>query len=847
MKTNVVFKSIIAVFCLVAFGYAQDPTPTPAPPIVGEVTVTTKFANSDPLYQKIRQNLNVKVLSGEVAVVNNLVLRKDCGTFALKSGEIYFLAPVEGRVTGAVFIGDGEFSLTPPVENEKKALSVFTGAPEIKETFSQVVMYFSDKTFDEVKSSPNVKMAASGSQLAAASAALQEKEKVLRKRFGLNMSSRILADFLTPQRQGFFVSLIDGKKYGKFIYQIDPLGITEGGILPFAVYPEQVAVIGYEESNYGFWTSFHMAEEYKKGTANSSTDRRFYDITNHDIDTTIQGQRLSATDEITIKTREPGIKFLPFELYGTLRVKTVTNENGEELSFIQEKKDEDADFGVILADAPEVDKPFKIKVEYEGLDVVNQEGKGNFILNPSARSTWYPNNPFTAFGDRATFNLTFRYPKQYVMVGVGSRVGQETEEGGTKISKWTSDGIEYEVAGFNYGDFKSKIVSDPSGYDLEVFANREVPDEIRAMQNQIEMAERNGGTTETNLRALSTTSGMDNVMSSAQNSMRLYDAYFGKLPYKRFAMTQQPAANFGQAWTTLVYMPYAAYFGSSQRSQMMGTGGGTSVFWTEVAPHELAHQWWGHIVGWKSYRDQWMSEGFATFSASLYLQFVQKDINSFNSYWETQRKRVTEASPRTKGIKPYTAGPLTQGVRLINAKVGNMYVPIVYPKGAYVLHMLRMMLADRKEGDAKFQAMMRDFTSTYYNKAVSTEDFKTIVEKHMTPKMDIDKNGKMDWFFDEWVYGTEVPAYKLEYSVDTSSGKTILSGKITQSGVSDNFAMIVPLYLDFGNGWVSAGSVTIVGNKSFDLGNIPLPQAPKKVAICALSDVLATSIENVKK
>jgi hypothetical protein len=113
--------------------------------------------------------------------------------------------------------------------------------------------------------------------------------------------------------------------------------------------------------------------------------------------------------------------------------------------------------------------------------------------------------------------------------------------------------------------------------------------------------------------------------------------------------------------------------------------------------------------------------------------------------------------------------------------------------------------------------------------------------------MDIDKNGKMDWFFDQWVYGTEVPAYKLEYNINKADGKVVLSGKITQSGVSDNFVMPVPLYIDFGNGWVSAGDVTIVGNKSFDLGNIALPREPKKVAICALSDVLATSIDNVKK
>jgi aminopeptidase N len=46
-------------------------------------------------------------------------------------------------------------------------------------------------------------------------------------------------------------------------------------------------------------------------------------------------------------------------------------------------------------------------------------------------------------------------------------------------------------------------------------------------------------------------------------------------------------------------------------------------YFTVVAPHEVAHQWWGHDVGFNSYRDQWISESFAEMSASLYITRVQ--------------------------------------------------------------------------------------------------------------------------------------------------------------------------------------------------------------------------------
>jgi hypothetical protein len=72
----------------------------------------------------------------------------------------------------------------------------------------------------------------------------------------------------------------------------------------------------------------------------------------------------------------------------------------------------------------------------------------------------------------------------------------------------------------------------------------------------------------------------------------------------------------------------------------------------------------------------------------------------------------------------------------------------------------------------------------------------------------------------------------------------MLSGKVTQSGVSDDFVMIVPIYLDLGKGWTKLGSARLVGNATLDIKDLKLAAVPKRVALCALNDVLATSIEN---
>jgi hypothetical protein len=624
----------------------------------------------------------------------------------------------------------------------------------------------------------------------------------------------------TPQRPGFLVAFIGGKRFEKLVYQIDPFGIPE-------VSPEEELLSSYGDTDGGFWTAFHLSDEYARGTASSDEDHRIFDITRHEIDGAIRGTQIAATDVVSLHPLVAGSRVLPFSLFGSLRVGRVRDSEGRDLNFIQEKKDKDADFAVIWPEPLEAGKDYKVTVEYAGGDALEDLGGGNYYLGP--RETWYPNNSGTQFGDRAVFDMTFRYPKGKTLVGTGAPSAPESRDGEYSVAKWSSGDKELAVAGFNYGVFKKKVMRDAeTGYQIEFYGNEDLPNFMEGV----------------GIGSMSTLGKAESVMIDAENATRIYDAYFGKLPYTRVAMTQQPAASFGQAWPTLVYMPFTAFMDSTQR--WLATGSAQfagSSFWHYVGPHEVAHQWWGHSVGWKSYRDQWMSEGFAEFSTSLYAEFVRKDMSKFTDFWEDQRQLIIQSRPETKGRKPYEVGPVTQGYRLNSGKTGNIARFMIYPKGAYILHMLRTMMHDRAAGDARFIVMMKDFVQTYFNRDVSTEDFKRVVEKHMTPKMDLDGNGRMDWFFDEWVYGTEIPRYKFEYSFDGG----VLTGRVTQSGVSDNFKMIVPVYVDMGQGWFRLGQAPLKGNGSVELGQIKLPQAPKRVTICAMKDVLALDIDTSKK
>ncbi len=773
-------------------------------------------------------------LSGEVAHVAGLVLKRDAGVFTLKTGELHFVNAVDGRVTAAIFVGDGEFSLTPPIACEKQAIAIYTKSPGITESFGELVMRFSDQTYAEVKASPQASMSTGGASALQAAKLLENNTTLLREDLKTNFAIRIFSDLYSKQTDtnGFFVAFIKGTKWNKLIYFVDPQGIS-------TVAPEQVMLVNYDAQNGGIWTAFPMS-----GSEGNIAEARTYDIKSHDLTVTIDGTSLKVSDNMTLSAMRDGVRVLPFELFPKLRVSKVSDAAGASIPFIQQDKDEDADFAVVLPAPLSRTADTTLKIDYAGDGALADSGGGNFTLVP--RSTWYPNNGSAQFGDRSKFRVRYVVPKKFIVVGTGALAEPETTEGDLTVSTWTSGDLELAVAGFNYGRFKKKELNDPeTGYNLEFYANKDVPDQIKELQHDLESNDPNGSQTGTTLGSISTTKMADTALGSAENATRIYNAYFGKLPYTRIAMSQQPFANFGQAWPTLVYMPFTAFIDTTQRAQLMGTRGGTDTFWRYVGPHEIAHQWWGHVVGWTSYRDQWMSEGFAEFSASLYVQTVEGN-DKFIAFWEDHRKQIVTATNATGNKPPYTFGAVTQGFRLNAPKAGGVYRLLVYPKGAYILHMLRMLMYSPQTKDEAFIAMMKDFVTTYFNRDASTDDFKKIVEKHMTPAMNMNGDGKIDWFFDQWVYGSQVPAYAFEYSLADEGGKTMLIAKVTQSGVSDDFKMQVPVYLDFGKGWARLGQAPLVGNSSKEF-KVALPQRPKRAAICALNDVLTTNITTTVK
>jgi len=340
---------------------------------------------------------------------------------------------------------------------------------------------------------------------------------------------------------------------------------------------------------------------------------------------------------------------------------------------------------------------------------------------------------------------------------------------------------------------------------------------------------------------MSTLGMLKQANSEATAAVGVYTNYFGPLSFNHVALTQQTACNYGQSWPMLVYLPICYFFDNTIKHNL-GLLDRDAAYWNTVAAHEVAHQWWGQTVGFSGYRDQWMSEGFADFSASLFLLYTNPKMDEFRNFWKQQQDTLVKKNEQ--GKRPVDLGPVTMGWRVSSDRTGAWaYQQLIYPKGAYILHMLEMMYWTPQYKEEPFQKAMQAFVAEYRGRAASTEDFKASLEKNLPGWVDVTQNKKLDWFFDDYVYGTETPTYSIKSDFTTQDDVTKAHLVLTQAGVSDSFLMLVPIYIEFEDKTVFRimstplkGTVTV--DRMLSLGK--LPKKPRRLLLNYNYDVLST-------
>ena len=718
------------------------------------------------------------------ARAENVEIVRDCVHIKLTDGTIQFTQPINGVVFGAVFHGKGRVQADPPNFQEAQQLALFAKQPKLDMTFGEATFSFTDDLFTEVEK--QVKWQPSGP----ASDDLYLRRQKERENVGESSLPRMLQSILATDRARTTYFLADLRTDDKNWVEVhddslEPEEISVGrwvDVGPFKIFDEWMGFAAGGRTGADVWKNPQAKEDFI--------------IRSFKIDANVtSGAELNATARLQLEPRLAGQNVLMFNLDSNLRVESIKDGQNRSLTFYQsrETKDRSQSYGdyvaVVLPEPLAVGTPMALEFKYGGKRAIRKAGSGNYFCESSG---WYPERP-NSFATRADFEMTFHSPKNAPLVATGEKTS-DTVDGGTRITTWKSE-IPLAVVGFAYGDYKE--TNDKAGsVAIDIYANRAPDDVMTSVQRYFEEGP---GREEAAVGSMSPSNTAKQMGTEIANCVRVYSAWFGPFPYKHLSVTSLPISySYGQGWPGLLYLWSASFLDSTQRNAI-GIKDQTAVS-DFFRGHETSHQWWGHRVGWKSYHDQWLSEGFAEFSGNLYVQYRQ-NMKEYLSRWRREKELLRNKD--LNGHEIQALGPIWMGQRIRSSVTGpGSYQDLIYSKGGYILQMLRMQMMDSRSPDPDhlFKEMMQDYCKTFDNKAASTEDFKAIVEKHMIRGMDLDGNHKMDWFFNQYVYGTGMPQYTFHASLEpTPDGKTHVKGEITRTGVPDTWKDAIPLYIHIGD------------------------------------------------
>lgn len=235
--------------------------------------------------------------------------------------------------------------------------------------------------------------------------------------------------------------------------------------------------------------------------------------------------------------------------------------------------------------------------------------------------------------------------------------------------------------------------------------------------------------------------------------MNLYIDLFGDYPY---ADEKYGHAQFG--WSGGMEHTTVSFMGSFSRN---------------LIAHELGHQWFGNKVTCGSWRDIWLSEGFATYMSGL----VIENLDGEKPFKNWKQQTVASITSAPDGAVHLTEADTLNVSRIFNGRLS-------YNKAGMLLHMLR-----KKLGDTDFYQGLKNYLNDpdlAYGYAKS-EDFIRIMEEA--------SHQDLSEFFADWLYGQGYPSYTLQWHQSSPAEIELKLGQTQSHSSVSFFEAMVPVRL----------------------------------------------------
>jgi len=750
---------------------------------------------------------------GECYHVRDLTLAKEDIRIYLTEGYLIFSRPVAGRPVAAVFsteieAGDGEVMLLPPDRAERKSLSTYIQTPNMDEHFRTVLLLFTGKEYQTlttqmarnefIKKMPDI------------GAVMADRYNDTLHNLAESFQVRLTLDLMGgPRRADLLIALFNNARLGNFDIVYDPDSTEQ-------IVAAQV-VTKNGRTFYETWTSFPG----QAARSNPQPPQQAMTISSYRIEATVDPDLLlTAVTHVKLKALQDGIVAAPFDITPAMTVDSV-KVDGQPAEVLQREsiraslgRSGNGLFLVIPRSPLRAGQEYDFEFHHSGRVIADA---GDRVLFVMARGNWYP-----VQGQQfADYDLEFRYPKDLDLVTPGDVVSDRTE-GDWRITR-RKTGSPIRMAGFNLGNYAHSRVQ-RGGYLVDVCANRALERALVPRPADTTLLVPQPGKPQFRGPAGAPVSPpppdplarLQALAGDIASAMEFMASKLGPPALPHLTVSPIPGS-FGQGFPGLIYLSTLAYL-KDLPAPAGTTSASQEIFFADLlAPHETAHQWWGNRVTAATYRDNWLMEALANYTALLYIEKTKgpRDVDIMLDSYRQQLLRKNESGQTVE-----SAGPIVLGSRLSNSQQPEAWNVITYGKGSWILHMLR-----RRMGDANFFKMLAAVSQQYDRRDITTEQFRLAAAAFL-PKTD---DPKLEAFFDQWVYGTGIPTLKLSYSLKGAAPSLRLVGTITQSDADDDVSVSVPVEIQIARG--NTQTVWVHTSSDPETFTVPLKAAPLKVTL----------------
>ena len=668
---------------------------------------------------------------------------------------LMFVAEVDNTATALVILGRGDMTFSPAPAAERSQMKIVTGNEVLQSPFDTLFVRLNPGEYQEhVTARETVERPVDARDMKRADDLFRQE---VVKSFALDLGDLSADTWSLLPLPGDFLAEIHTRRFDTLTY-----ARSAGEIEDISLFDRK------RRHNLSVYSSKSHLARYTRFY--SDDDRLDYRVESYGVDVRFDPAQLTIAGQtsLNIEVAASSVNVLTLRLADSLAVRSVVSaEFGRMLSVRVRHRDS------IVVDLPRTlarGARLHLLVAYSGqiepqsidreaiqpqLPDVRRNPLQEDVEVPidesylySNRSYWYVQPGTTGF---STARIAVTVPEPWSVVASGEPVSAVPapgpEQGGARWRQFSFRANEP----IRYLAFLAAKLSAPRTEELSL-AGSEDPRRARlpvVRHEQVQL------TVRTNPRQQRRSLDLQRTSASI---IRFYTSLIGDFPFDALSVTaveKQLPGGHSPGYMVVVATPVP----------------GSTLTWGDdpgVLPdfpdfflaHELAHEWWGQAVGWKSYHEQWLSEGFAQYFAALYAE-RSRGKGAFNTIIRRMQSWATAESDQ---------GPIYLGYRIGHVKSDSrIYRAVVYDKGAIVLHMLRRLV-----GDEAFFGGLRRFYDAWRFKKAGTDDLRRAMEE--------ESGVSLTRFFDQWVLGDGLPQVTASARVEERGGAREAVIELEQAG-----------------------------------------------------------------